>query len=315
MDLQMPVMDGYTAAVAIRNELGLTELPIIAMTANAMASDREACLTAGMNDHIGKPFDIRQLVALLLQHVQRPGKSDAAAPPSPPPLPEPPPPSLNASDVEAASATTALLDTAAARNMLGNNDELYVQISEAYLTEIGSLPQRIDDLLLRGELLEANRLLHTIKGLSLTVGALRLSSVCKAGEFLLKACITAQSPLASATANELRAKLRTTVMQTTDAILEVLSTHKVDAPAQEQLGQPRELDAERLVRDLDELERLLLQSDLSALDAHAALRSRHVPAAGTQLDALEKSIKALDFAQGVVQCQGLKREFSTHPRT
>jgi HPt (histidine-containing phosphotransfer) domain-containing protein len=272
-----------------------------------------------MNDHIGKPFDIRQLVALLLQHVQRPGKSDAAAPPSPAPsptpLPAPLPPSLNASDAEAASATTALLDTAAARNMLGNNDELYVQISEAYLTEIGSLPQRIDDLLLRGGLLEANRLLHTIKGLSLTVGALRLSSVCKAGEFLLKACITAQSPLAPATANELRAKLRNTVMQTTDAILEVLSAYKAHAPAQEQPGQPRELDAERLVRDLEELERLLLQSDLSALDAHAALRSRHAPAAGTQLDALEKSIKALDFAQGVVQCQSLKREFSTHPRT
>ena len=65
MDVQMPVMDGYTATRTIRQEKGLTELPIIAMTANAMASDRAACLAAGMNDHVGKPFDLDQLVALL----------------------------------------------------------------------------------------------------------------------------------------------------------------------------------------------------------------------------------------------------------
>ena len=71
MDLQMPVMDGYTATAEIRQKLGLTELPIIAMTANAMASDREACLAAGMNDHIGKPFDLANLVAVLLRQTGR----------------------------------------------------------------------------------------------------------------------------------------------------------------------------------------------------------------------------------------------------
>ena len=72
MDMQMPVMDGYTATRVIRSELGLTLLPIVAMTANAMASDREACLAAGMNEHIGKPFALEQLVALLLRLSRRP---------------------------------------------------------------------------------------------------------------------------------------------------------------------------------------------------------------------------------------------------
>ena len=67
MDVQMPVMDGYAATRAIRKELGLATLPIIAMTANAMASDRAACLEAGMDEHIGKPFDLDQLVTLLLR--------------------------------------------------------------------------------------------------------------------------------------------------------------------------------------------------------------------------------------------------------
>jgi two-component system sensor histidine kinase/response regulator len=65
--VQMPVMDGYAATRAIRQELGLTALPIIAMTANAMASDRAACLEAGMNDHVGKPFELDHLVATLLR--------------------------------------------------------------------------------------------------------------------------------------------------------------------------------------------------------------------------------------------------------
>ncbi|MCF8209697.1 MAG: response regulator [Rhodoferax sp.] len=69
MDVQMPVMDGYEATRAIRQELKLGAIPIVAMTANAMASDREACLAAGMNDHVGKPFEIDHLVTTLLRNI------------------------------------------------------------------------------------------------------------------------------------------------------------------------------------------------------------------------------------------------------
>lgn len=75
MDLQMPVMDGYAATRAIRQNLGLTTLPIIAMTANAMDSDRQACLAAGMNDHVGKPFDLSHLTGVLLAQIRRSGLS------------------------------------------------------------------------------------------------------------------------------------------------------------------------------------------------------------------------------------------------
>src|SRR5262249_31902657 len=76
MDMQMPVMDGLRATRAIRSNPHLEKLPIIAMTANAMASDREQCLTAGMNDHSGKPIDPDELFSVLLRWTGA-GKAEA----------------------------------------------------------------------------------------------------------------------------------------------------------------------------------------------------------------------------------------------
>ena len=65
MDIQMPEMDGYQAARAIRAQAELAALPIIAMTANAMLVDRAKALDAGMNDHLPKPIDPGELYAAI----------------------------------------------------------------------------------------------------------------------------------------------------------------------------------------------------------------------------------------------------------
>jgi CheY-like chemotaxis protein len=62
MDCEMPVMDGFEATARIRSSgASWQHIPIIAMTANAMSGDREACLKAGMNDYISKPFQLQDL--------------------------------------------------------------------------------------------------------------------------------------------------------------------------------------------------------------------------------------------------------------
>jgi len=71
MDMQMPFMDGLTATRIIRSDKRFDKLPIIAMTANARASDREACLQAGMNDHLAKPIDHSILFASLSRWIPR----------------------------------------------------------------------------------------------------------------------------------------------------------------------------------------------------------------------------------------------------
>ena len=70
MDLQMPVLDGHEATRRIRLELGLADLPIIAVTADALGSQREQAAAAGMNDYIIEPFDARVLVSRILRHVK-----------------------------------------------------------------------------------------------------------------------------------------------------------------------------------------------------------------------------------------------------
>ena len=67
MDIQMPVMDGYTATKWIRNKMG-SQIPVIAMTANSLPGEREKCLRLGMSDYISKPYDQDTLVSVINRH-------------------------------------------------------------------------------------------------------------------------------------------------------------------------------------------------------------------------------------------------------
>jgi PAS domain S-box-containing protein len=75
MDVQMPVMNGLEATRAIRQIPGMANIPILALTANAFDDDRDVCLAAGMDDHIGKPVEPDALCATLLHWLQKPSDS------------------------------------------------------------------------------------------------------------------------------------------------------------------------------------------------------------------------------------------------
>jgi CheY-like chemotaxis protein len=175
MDLQRPVMDGFAATRAIRNDLGLGTLPIVAMTANTMASDREACLSAGMNDHVGKPFDLNDLVRVLRSQAQW---GDVLAPQStaPPPI---------SAGVEQA-ATAGGVDLTAALHRMGGKQDVYRRMLQTFLNDLQAMPEQLNAFAQPHQEGatpdEAKRVLHTLKGLASTLGVSALSLAAASAE-------------------------------------------------------------------------------------------------------------------------------------
>jgi CheY-like chemotaxis protein len=168
MDMQMPVMDGLEATREIRRMPGLGALPVIAMTANAMASDRERCLEAGMNDHVAKPIDPKQLWETLLAWIK-------------PRLPQPLP-GLRAARVPDQPLPPALaevpgLDVRTALDRLLGKTAVYVGLLRRFVVSQAAADARIAASISGGDFGEAHRLVHTLKGLAATIGAASLRDV------------------------------------------------------------------------------------------------------------------------------------------
>ena len=165
MDIQMPVMDGYEACREIRREGRFAELPIIAMTAHAMAEERERCLAAGMNDHISKPIDQARLFSVLAQWV-KPSSSAATTAPV-----ERAPAYPREAPVE--EFPGFCLDTAMLH--MGGDMELLQTLVAMFLRNQDDLDARIRKQLAEGDMETARRTAHTVKGASAQIGALPLS--------------------------------------------------------------------------------------------------------------------------------------------
>ncbi len=159
MDLQMPVMDGYAAAKKIR-KLDQT-VPIIAVSANAMTSDIEKTRQYEMNEHLNKPIDVEKLFAVLLKYI--PKKCDEARKTG----------RIDTINVKNPLPSLKSIDTNAGLKQMLGDVSLYIKIvrdfSENYEGKAEKLPQ-----LIRDNRAEAKRLVHTIKGLSGNIGAVKL---------------------------------------------------------------------------------------------------------------------------------------------
>jgi PAS domain S-box-containing protein len=175
MDCQMPVMDGYTATREIRKDPRFKDIPIVAMTANAMVGDKARVIEAGMNDHIAKPLDVKQMFATLAQWIApKAGAAPAAvqsasvAPPSSDTLPD-----LHGIDKAAGLATTM------------GNAKLYTRLlvkfrdSQANFDELFALAREAPDPA------AATRCAHTLKATAGNIGA---KGVQRAAAELEQAC-------------------------------------------------------------------------------------------------------------------------------
>jgi PAS domain S-box-containing protein len=170
MDIQMPGMDGYEATTQIRQDprFAGAKLPIIALTAHALQGEREKALTAGLNDYITKPIDVAQLAQTLIRWLAGEAHPLAPAPPQPP-----------AAASAFPAAITACLDTKTALERLGDNQTLYLRLLKMYRVEQLEVVTKIRQALQNNDLSLAQRLAHTLKSVSGTIGAHSLMEAAK----------------------------------------------------------------------------------------------------------------------------------------
>ncbi|MCG2584859.1 hybrid sensor histidine kinase/response regulator [Massilia sp. TS11] len=182
MDIQMAGMDGYQTTAAIRANPALARLPVIAMTAHAIAGYRERCLAQGMNDFVTKPLEpallFRTLASCLgLQWEDAPAAPAPAAP---------------------ATSLPALpgIDVAAALAVLDGREALLRKLLGLFATQFGPTPERIRAALLDDDLGRARDLTHTLKGSSGNLAAQRVHAAAIALEHALAG--TARAPMLAA---------------------------------------------------------------------------------------------------------------------
>ncbi|MBI3131833.1 MAG: response regulator [Acidobacteria bacterium] len=170
MDIQMPEMDGYEATARIREKTEHAALPIIALTAHAVAGYRDLCLAAGMNDYVTKPIDPDRLFESLAGWVKPKAHAQGpmAAPPNPPVRPRAP-----GSQVEL-PATLPGIDVPLALRRLAGNRGLLRELLISFEREYAQGPEELRKALRRGDWDTAGRLVHTLKGAAGNLSATEL---------------------------------------------------------------------------------------------------------------------------------------------
>jgi signal transduction histidine kinase/DNA-binding response OmpR family regulator/HPt (histidine-containing phosphotransfer) domain-containing protein len=294
MDMQMPVMDGIAATKAIRSNPRFRELPIIAMTANAMDADREICRQAGMNDHISKPIDPDAMFATVMKWI-KPRRARTSEPP--------------AQKVEAASSQNLLdlpeidgVDIKDGLKRVGGNSRLYRDLLIKFAAKHSDAGLQISDALHIGDRNTAERIAHTVKGVAGNIG---IKPVQFAAEKLEKA-IRESDSAASTMLQDFTSVLRTQI----DAIEQALPLETFGL----EIEPRKSFDPIAASHEITRLRSQLKASRGDSLETFRTLRS--VLASQVEkarLDALGADVSNFDFTEALLKLDEIVREHSLNP--
>jgi two-component system sensor histidine kinase/response regulator len=183
MDMQMPELDGLAATRSIRALAQGRQIPILAMTANVYAQDRQRCQEAGMNDFVAKPVDPERLYEVLDKWL--PSQADRTTEAT---LPK----ETTDADMRAELDSVPNLDVNAGMRRVMNKQALYLRMLSKFLSDHGGDFARIREMLDAGDHDTARRLAHSLKGVSGTLGAVEVQMRALALEEAIRANASAE---------------------------------------------------------------------------------------------------------------------------
>ena len=274
MDVQMPEMDGLEASGVIRAS-GNTSLPIIAMTAHAMAGDRGKSIAAGMNDHLTKPIDPDKLYNTLRTWIVRKTASEELLSPKNKPTPAP------SQEFRQDDRSQVLAVREGLTRMAGNRAR-YMAILDKFRQNHSKAVEEIDAAMEAGELQQACLLTHTLKGVAGNIGAKTVEKAAASLERSLKTN--------NAGARQAVSELEDALSQALAFILSLLEEeteeHNADQSAELDLTDPL----------FQELAALLRHNDIAARDIFSRIKDRAGTMAGEEAFLrLEQCITGYDF--------------------
>ena len=293
MDLQMPDIDGLEATRRIRAQSRMRSIPIIAMTANAMASDKEACLEVGMVDHVSKPIDMEELIHSLLLHTRGSAPEIEARAPKP------------VAVEKAAEHGPPVLDIVTAVARMADSRELYDQIANAFQNDAPLEIKALLEHLQRKEWNDATRCAHTIKGLSATVGAMALSAACARTEKACKAQMQTLGEDPSVEA-ELAGSLQALELCTQETL--ALMAEQIERPVEPQNTALEPLQAaerDAILTALDVLANLLQENNMQSTTCSAQIHAQFGKFLGEPLNTIHQEVQQLQFAQALEKTRAL----------
>ena len=289
MDMQMPELDGLRATERIREELGLRELPIIAMTANAMPADRDRCLQAGMNAHIGKPFDIHEVIRVVRRFT---GRHDATDEPGLATRP---------AELPGRSEEPQLRGDEAALRRLGGNRVLLAQLRARFTHSSEELLRQAQACAARSDWAGAADAVHQLKGSASVVGAERLALEAASAERMLR-------PGSAESAVRGRSTRLQSLGQLLGDFLQALAEDPgpapvAPAPSTPALGHGTGADAEvACLEALHTVKPLLDDADMSAIDAFDAWQEQFPAARGERYAPLRSAMDLMDLQAAAEEC-------------